>query len=107
LLHELSSEPAHRRDAEGGSIPARTDALAAIQPVDATDEARLAIIRDTIADAMVTYPPLEWFPDIEDAGWQAINSVLRGEIGSAEAAARNTREMQRARRTGAASPKPR
>ena len=46
---------------------------------DEIDARRLAITRDTIARGMLTYPPLECFPAIEDAGWQAINDALRGE----------------------------
>ena len=34
---------------------------------------------------MITYPPLERFPEVEDAGWQAINAALRGELSASDA----------------------
>ena len=45
----------------------------------------MAITRRTIAEAMITYPPLARFPEIEDAGWSAINAALRGELTAAAA----------------------
>lgn len=74
-------------DATGGTVPAHVDAFAAVTPHDEIDARRLAITRDTIATGMITYPPLEQFPAIEDAGWQAINAVLRGERTTADALA--------------------
>ena len=58
-------------------IPARVDALAAREPIDATDAARLAVTQATIATAMITYPPMDGFDAIEDAGWRAINARIR------------------------------
>ena len=43
-----------------------------------TDRRRLEITRATIDDAMITYPPLARFPEIEDAGWSAIRDALTG-----------------------------
>ena len=40
------------------------------------DAARLDIIRATIADGMITYPPLPRFPEVEDVGWSSINAAL-------------------------------
>lgn len=80
LVSRLCSVELHEREAAAGGIPARTDVLATMTPVDATDEARLAITRDTIDRAMITYPPLVRFPEVEDAGWGAINAALRGEL---------------------------
>jgi ABC-type glycerol-3-phosphate transport system substrate-binding protein len=75
------------REAGAGGIPARTDVLAAIAPIDGTDAARLAITRDTIDHGMITYPPLVRFPEVEDAGWGAIHDALRGELSPAQAVA--------------------
>jgi ABC-type glycerol-3-phosphate transport system substrate-binding protein len=75
-------------EAAAGGVPARTDVLAAATPIDATDAARLAIIRDTIEHGMITYPPLVRFPEVEDAGWGAINAALRNEVSPADAVAR-------------------
>ena len=71
---------------------AHVGALAAVHPATDIDARRLAITRQTIDEAMITYPSLERFPEIEDAGWQAINLALRGDIDTATAVAR----MQRA-----------
>lgn len=78
FVEELASYESAARDAEGGSIPAHVHALADHEPVDATDRARLRITSETIESAMLTYPPLERFPEVEDAGWGAIHDALRG-----------------------------
>jgi ABC-type glycerol-3-phosphate transport system substrate-binding protein len=72
-------------EAAGGSVCAHVSAFASLKPVDATDERRITITRDTIATAMITYPSLRRFPEIEDAGWQAINRALRGELSAQSA----------------------
>lgn len=80
LLTELASEDAQRADAEAGTVPAHRAAFDAYVPVDDIDEERLAVTRRTIEDAMLTYPPLERFPEIEDAAWGAIHDALVGSI---------------------------
>jgi multiple sugar transport system substrate-binding protein len=87
LVTLLCSAEMHEREATAGGVPARTDVLAATIPVDSTDEARLAITRDTIEHGMITYPPLVRFPEVEDAGWGAIHDALCGELSAAEAVA--------------------
>ncbi len=87
LLSDLASEEAGRLEASCGSVCAHVDAFASVEPVDETDRRRLAITVDTIASAMITYPPLRRFPEIEDAGWQAINAALRGDLGPEAAVA--------------------
>lgn len=67
-------------DAHSGTVPANVAAFATNEGTDEIDARRLAITRDTIATGMITYPPLERFPAVEDAGWQAINDALRGHI---------------------------
>jgi len=71
---------------------AHRDALARVEPANDVDRQRLDITRRTIDDAMITYPPLVRFPEVEDAGWGAINAAIRGETTPAGAAA----EIQRA-----------
>ncbi len=80
LVRYLASGSAGRIDASGGNVPANEIAFAGVEPRDGVDERRLEITRETIANAMITYPPLERFPEVEDAGWQAINAALRGEM---------------------------
>jgi multiple sugar transport system substrate-binding protein len=87
LVTRLCSTEMQEREAGAGGIPARTDVLAAIAPIDGTDAARLAITRDTIDHGMITYPPLVRFPEVEDAGWGAIHDALRGELSPAQAVA--------------------
>jgi len=84
LLERLAGVELAALDAAGGTVPANVDAFAAVAPDDEIDERRLAITRETIATGMITYPPLERFPAIEDAGWQAINEALRGIAAPAE-----------------------
>ena len=89
FLQNLSSFQTQSREP---GIPAHVEALAARTPRDAIDAERLAVTQETIATAMITYPHIDGFDAIEDAGWQAINAAIRGEIGPAEA----TRRMQAA-----------
>jgi multiple sugar transport system substrate-binding protein len=86
LLTELIGFETQSLDATGGTICAHSGALAAVEPINEVDHERLAITQATIADSMITYPQMERFPLIEDAGWAAINSALRGEVQPTEAA---------------------
>jgi multiple sugar transport system substrate-binding protein len=76
FVNQLCSFETHQRET---GIPARVDVFAAREPVDDVDAARLAITQETIATAMITYPHLARFPEVEDAGWEAINAAIRGE----------------------------
>jgi multiple sugar transport system substrate-binding protein len=87
FVNELCSFATQARES---GIPARVDTLAAVSPRDEIDVARLRVTQETIAIAMITYPHIEGFDAIEDAGWQAINAAIRGDIDSAAA----TRRMQ-------------
>jgi len=78
LLHRLLGAELQAIDAAGGTICAHRDALASVAPDNDVDRRRLEITRRTIDDAMITYPPLARFPEIEDAGWSAIRDALRG-----------------------------
>jgi multiple sugar transport system substrate-binding protein len=78
LVERLTSFEVGALDATGGNVPAHVEAFAAVAPIDEIDERRLALTRATIAGGMLTYPPLERVPAVEDAGWQAINEALRG-----------------------------
>lgn len=92
LLARLCSGEAHALDARSGTVCAHVEALDAVRPIDELDARRLAITRRTIAEGMLTYPPLRRFPELEDAGWLALHRVLRGELDAADAVA----AMQRA-----------
>jgi len=93
-IRRLSSFEAHALDAESGTVCAHVDAFASVAPLDAVDAARLDIIRATIADGMITYPPLPRFPDIEAAGWSSINAALKRELSPTEAVARIQRSAE-------------
>jgi multiple sugar transport system substrate-binding protein len=86
LVADLSGVDAQRADASGGNVCAHRDALASVRPTSDTDRRRLEITRATIDYAMITYPPLARFPEVEDAGWSAIRAALRGTCTAAEAA---------------------
>ncbi len=88
LIARLANVEASMLDAANGTVPANVEAFAAVVPEDEIDARRLAITRDTIATGMITYPPLERFPAVEDAGWQAINDALRGTADPADVPSR-------------------
>lgn len=89
FVADLCSLATHRREP---GIPAHVEALAQREARDEIDAQRLAVTQETIATAMITYPHIEGFDAIEDAGWQAINAAIRGDIDAAEA----TQRMQAA-----------
>ena len=68
LVTRLASIDAGRLEAAAGGIPAHEQALAQHEPIDDIDSARLAITKNTIADAMCASPPTVKFPAGEDAG---------------------------------------
>lgn len=90
LVQRLAAFEANALDASGGTLCAHTGALAAVDPDGEMDRRRLEITRRTIDEAMITYPSLARFPEIEDAGWSAINAALRGEATPVQA----TNEIQ-------------
>ncbi len=95
LIAKLTSFDAARIDASGGNVPAHGTAFASVEPSDDLDAKRLAITRETIANAMITYPALERFPEVEDVGWQSINAALRGELEPVDAVAATQRAAER------------
>jgi multiple sugar transport system substrate-binding protein len=98
LLAKLTSVDAASLDAAGGNVPAHEKAFASVEPHDEIDARRLRITRDTIANAMITYPALERFPEVEDAGWRSINAALRGELSPADAVSRTQSAAENALR---------
>jgi multiple sugar transport system substrate-binding protein len=88
LVTRLCSDEAGAREAASGGVPANLAALAGHRPVDATDELRWATTRQTIDDAMLTYPPLVRFPEVEDAAWGALHDALDGSTTAAAAVER-------------------
>ncbi len=100
LVGRLLGAEAQAVDAAGGSMCAHRDALAQVMPDNDVDRRRLEITRRTIDEAMITYPPLARFPEIEDAGWSAIRDALRGLQTPADAA----REIQAAAESVLATP---
>jgi multiple sugar transport system substrate-binding protein len=86
LLARLCSAEAHALDTRSGTVCAHVEALEAVRPTDEIDARRLAITQRTIAEGMLTYPPLRRFPALEDAAWLALHRVLRGDLDAAAAA---------------------
>lgn len=87
FVERLCSAEIHHLEASVGGIPARTEVLDALTPIDAVDAERLEVTRRTIADSMITYPALERFPELEDRGATALNGVLTGSVAVADAVA--------------------
>ena len=85
LVTGLCSAEAGAREAAAGGVPAHLGALESHQALDDVDAARWAVTRATIETAMLTYPPLVRFPEVEDAGWGAIHDALLGTCTAAEA----------------------
>jgi hypothetical protein len=88
MLERLVGFEAQALDASFGSICAHSSALEAVVPVSEVDATRLELTRETVANAMITYPALTYFPVMEDGGAAAINAVLLGQLSPAEAASR-------------------
>lgn len=88
LVERLCSAEANALEAASGAVCAHVEVFAAVRPRDEREARRLAITGQTIADGMITYPPLARFPAVEDAGWSAIQAALRGELDAAAALAR-------------------
>lgn len=94
LVERLCSAEIHRVEASVGGIPARTEVLGSITPEDEVDAERLAVTRATIAEAMITYPALERFPQLEDRGSAAITAAaVLGEATLEQAADTIQREL--------------
>ncbi len=87
LLTRLIGADAQGVDAAGGNICAHRPALRAVEPQGELDRRRLAVTRGMIDDAMISYPPLARFPEIEDAGWSALRDALRGKYTAVQAVA--------------------
>ena len=66
---------------------AHVGAFTAVEPDDELDRQRRAITARTISEAMITYPPHPRFPELEDAGWAAINMALQGRSSPTESVA--------------------
>jgi multiple sugar transport system substrate-binding protein len=92
LVERLCSAEANVLEAASGAVCAHVDVFNGVRGADEIDARRLEITRRTIADGMITYPPLVRFPEIEDAGWDALHRALRGKIDADTA----LREMQKA-----------
>ncbi len=88
MLLRLSSAEVQAVDASGGNVCASQAALGALQPSSELDARRLSLTSQMIEEAMITYPPLARFPEIEDAGWSAIRDALLGRATPAEAVGR-------------------
>ncbi len=78
LLTRLLSIETQSIDAAGGTICSHLGALAKVEPANDIDRRRLEITASTIASSMITYPPLPYFPEIEEAGWREINKAICG-----------------------------
>ena len=89
LLAHLVGPASARHEAERGMLPARADV-----PLPASDELsvrRTDLLARSVAEDMITFPPLRHYPEIEDAAWPAVQAAMVGRVPVQQAAA----EMQR------------
>jgi multiple sugar transport system substrate-binding protein len=93
LLAHLTSRDSLAVEAAQGAIPPRTDVPI---PVSSERDTRRAdLLRATVAQDMLTFPPLPGYPEIEDAGWRSLRAALVGEASVDEALTRVQAEAER------------
>jgi multiple sugar transport system substrate-binding protein len=76
LLERLAGEEGARLEAASGGVPALTAVASTLQGEDEIDALRLDLLRQTIAEAMITYPAHPRFAGFEDAGWRLVHGAL-------------------------------
>lgn len=89
LLLTLTSAEGQLIEARSGALPTRSDVAATID-AETTDPAarrRLALLEETMATSMLSYPALATYPRIEAIAFEAIAGALRGRFGVREALA--------------------
>ena len=88
LLQHLTATGAAMADAAAGMVPARVDVA---MPVDhALDAERAELLRLTVACDLLTFPPLENYPAIEEAAAVMLRAALLGQC-TARSALENIR----------------
>lgn len=85
LLHRLAGREGALLEADNGGATAHVEVFSNVTPTDETDRRRLDLTRNAIADQMITYPSLDRFPEIEDAGWSALREALAGRLDAKDA----------------------
>lgn len=89
LLLALTSAEGQLIEARAGSLPTRSDvaAIVAAETTDPEGRHRQALLDETMATAMLSYPALATYPRIEAIAYAAISGALRGRFGVEEALA--------------------
>lgn len=89
LLLTLTSAEGQMIEARTGALPTRSDVAATIDAETTDPEARhrLALLDETMATSMLSYPALATYPRIEAIAFEAISGALRGRFGVREALA--------------------
>jgi len=87
LLLTLTSAEGQLIEARNGSLPTRADVASVIaaETTDPDTRHRLALLDETMATAMLSYPALATYPRIEAIAFEAISGALRGRFGVREA----------------------
>lgn len=85
LLHHLTSAESAAIDAEAGMVPARLDVAIPIQ--HPLDRKRADLLAATIAEDVLTFPPLAHYPALEEVAGALLRRALTGEISVDEALA--------------------
>lgn len=96
LLLTLTSADGQLIEAGSGSLPTRTD-VAAIIDAETTDpegRRRLALLDETMATSMLSYPSLATYPRIEAIAFEAISGALHEHHGVGESLARAQKRVE-------------
>ncbi|HEU0164688.1 MAG TPA: hypothetical protein VFQ54_06545, partial [Thermomicrobiales bacterium] len=82
LLRDLTSFDAQLAEAQHGAVPARSDAADRNRELTTSPLARRIqdLQAETIATSMISFPPLAWYPLLEEIVWPTLAAVLRDEL---------------------------
>ncbi len=83
LMRFLTSEESQYLEAQRGAIVPRTAVMARLRaetPRDTVHAERLALLEETIAAHMLTFPKFSRYPEVEEVCWQTIQAAIRGQV---------------------------
>ena len=83
LLAHLTSHETATTEAARGMVPARSDV--SLPVAHDLDRRRANLLDLTIAEDLLTFPPLADYPEIEDAASAALRAAVLGEVSAADA----------------------
>lgn len=89
LLRTLTGVDAQLIEGRRGAVPTRRDATDILQAeaVTSAERHRRALLTETIATSMLSFPPLATYPLLEEAVWPLLDAALRDRLPVPEALA--------------------